>query len=96
MVGGWLREILAIFLLEILGELEISLNKELNEVEFSRELASWLRIQFGKILVLAKSTSEARRIFRLTHVHFPNEVRHELTPKGVLVSFRFADFLEPT
>jgi len=39
-VGGWLREILAIFYLEILGELEISLNIAI--------IRSW-RSQFGKI-----------------------------------------------
>ncbi|PIN94734.1 hypothetical protein COU53_02290 [Candidatus Pacearchaeota archaeon CG10_big_fil_rev_8_21_14_0_10_30_48] len=37
--------------------------------------------KFGKISVRTKSMSEAREIFCLTYVGFPNEVRHEWSKK---------------
>jgi hypothetical protein len=72
-VGGWLREILAIFLLEILGELEISLN--IGDKESSSDLENGaephrleLEEEFGKNLVFKKKICEAKRFFSLSPV----------------------------
>ena len=83
LVGGWLREILAIFYLSILGELEIELN--IGDKESSSDLETGaephrleLEEKFGKNLVFKKKICEAKRFFSLSPVQrFFRKKKHE-------------------